>query len=57
MQQSQIKSENEGIIPYYYQENLLTKTDVFASKTMIFDRCKIHLQCVIKSICNLSYPA
>jgi hypothetical protein len=36
MHQSQIISENEGNIPYYCQENLLTKTDVFASRTTIF---------------------
>jgi hypothetical protein len=49
MQQSQIKSENEDNIPYYCQENLRTKTNVFASKTTIFDGFIIHLHSGIKS--------
>jgi hypothetical protein len=58
MQQSQIKSENEDNIPYFCQENLHTKTNVFASKTIFFmgDTVLIHLHSGIKSICNLSYP-
>jgi hypothetical protein len=40
MHQSQIKSENEDKIPYFGQENLHTKTNVFTSKKKrISDGC------------------